>query len=321
MTEVRYSFMSVGSISSSSPALNRVLAAVAGRPSVGVGLRGVSSVEGGQQPAGFTPTEETGFPAGLTQGERPASVRPLKPGEQRNGDGDSFEPNRAERGGVNAGAGGKAEKPNGEPLSDEELKQVEKLKARDQEVRVHEQAHVAAAGPHFRGGPNYEYQQGPDGNKYAVGGSVQIDTSPVPGDPSATILKAQQVRRAALAPAEPSSTDQAVAAKASQMEAQARKELAEEQLESGDLSGADPAGESPVTQAAAGSAAADGGKARPSGDAERRERAGGDADGAKSVAPTERAAAGIKAIAAKVYASAAAGPSQLASAGLGIFYG
>ena len=113
-------------------------------------------------------------------------------------------------------------------LSDSERRQVEKLQARDREVRQHEQAHVAAAGSLFRGGPTYEYQTGPDGRKYAVGGNVQIDTSAVPGDPEATIAKAQQIRRAALAPAEPSGQDRAVAAKANRMESDARQELAEQ---------------------------------------------------------------------------------------------
>ena len=39
-----------------------------------------------------------------------------------------------------------------------------------------------------------------------------MDTSPVPGDPQATIRKAQTVRQAALAPAEPSGQDQRAAA-------------------------------------------------------------------------------------------------------------
>ena len=128
----------------------------------------------------------------------------------------------------------KAQSATGEALSPDEQKQVEKLQERDAEVRQHEQAHVAAAGPHFRGGPNYSYQTGPDGKKYAVGGSVQIDTSPVPGDPEATIAKAQQVRRAALAPVEPSNTDRQVAAAASRMEAEARAELSEKQADKSD---------------------------------------------------------------------------------------
>ncbi len=112
-------------------------------------------------------------------------------------------------------------------LSDEELAQLADLRDRDREVRAHEQAHLAAAGPHARGGASFEYQVGPDGQRYAVGGEVSIDTSSVPDDPAATIQKAQQIRAAALAPASPSAQDQRVAAAATQMEAQARAELAE----------------------------------------------------------------------------------------------
>ena len=75
-----------------------------------------------------------------------------------------------------------------------------KLKKRDQKVRRHEQAHLAAAGGLATGGANLSYQTGPDGKRYIIGGEVNIDTSLVPGDPDATIRKAQQIRRAALAP-------------------------------------------------------------------------------------------------------------------------
>ena len=61
-----------------------------------------------------------------------------------------------------------------------------------------------------------------------MGGEVRIDTSPVEGDPEATLLKAQQIRRAALAPATPSAQDRSVAAKASSLESQARQELLRE---------------------------------------------------------------------------------------------
>ncbi len=113
-------------------------------------------------------------------------------------------------------------------MSMEEKKQLQELRARDAEVRAHEQAHAAAAGNLARGGPSYEYQRGPDGRLYAVGGEVQIDTAPVAGDPEATLRKAEQIQRAALAPAEPSSQDQAVAAQATAMAAQARAEIAKE---------------------------------------------------------------------------------------------
>gem|GEM_PF-5290444 len=89
-------------------------------------------------------------------------------------------------------------------LYEEQLRQVEKLKQRDREVHTHEMAHLAAAGPYAQGGPSFEYQKGPDGQRYAVGGHVNIDTSPVPGDPEATLRKAETVRRAAMAPGNPS---------------------------------------------------------------------------------------------------------------------
>ncbi|MCQ8879820.1 catalase [Pseudoalteromonas shioyasakiensis] len=102
--------------------------------------------------------------------------------------------------------------------------QIEELKARDTEVRVHEQAH-ASIGGQYAGSPSYEYQRGPDGQNYAVGGEVQIDVAEVEGDPQATIEKMQTVRAAALAPAEPSSADRAIAADATQKLAAAQAEL------------------------------------------------------------------------------------------------
>lgn len=120
-------------------------------------------------------------------------------------------------------------------LSQQELAQVRELRTRDREVRAHEQAHASVAGALARGGPSYEYQRGPDGRQYAVGGSVNIDTSAVSGDPQATVAKAQQIKRAALAPAQPSSQDRAVAAAATALEANARAELAQQtQEQSGD---------------------------------------------------------------------------------------
>ncbi len=113
-------------------------------------------------------------------------------------------------------------------LSEEELKQIRELKQRDREVRTHEQAHLAAAGSLARGGPSFKYQRGPDGQQYAVGGEVNIDISAESGDPDATIEKAQQIRRAALAPANPSAKDRSVASAATRLESEARAELAQQ---------------------------------------------------------------------------------------------
>jgi len=103
---------------------------------------------------------------------------------------------------------------------------ISELRSIDIEVRSHEAAHMAAGGSHITGGATYFYQTGPDGKQYAVGGEVGIDISPVPGNPQATIAKMMMVRAAALAPANPSPQDLAVAAAAAQMEAAARAELA-----------------------------------------------------------------------------------------------
>jgi hypothetical protein len=102
----------------------------------------------------------------------------------------------------------------------QEQTEVEQLKKRDHEVRTHEQAHQAAGGD-LVGGANYQFRQGPDGQSYAVNGEVPVDASPVKGDPQATVAKMERVRDAALAPADPSGQDQAVAAKAAAEEAKA----------------------------------------------------------------------------------------------------
>ncbi len=112
----------------------------------------------------------------------------------------------------------------GEPLTDQELRQLTDLKKRDAEVKAHERAHLAAAHGFARGGAHYEYQAGPDGRRYAVGGEVSIDTS-AERDPEATVRKMEIVRRAALAPKNPSAQDRRVAASASQRETVARREI------------------------------------------------------------------------------------------------
>jgi len=108
---------------------------------------------------------------------------------------------------------------------------IQKLAKRDREVKQHEQQHVAAAGSYIKSGPTYSYQVGPDGKRYAVGGQVSIDTSPIPNDSAATIRKAQIVKASALAPANPSAADYSVAVSAAKMEESARIHLREEQQE------------------------------------------------------------------------------------------
>lgn len=116
----------------------------------------------------------------------------------------------------------------GEALNEEDQRQVEELKRRDAQVRAHEQAHMSASAGLVQGGASFTYENGPDGKRYAVGGEVSIDSSKMPDDPRANLAKAQKIRRAALAPSEPSATDRSVAASASRMEAEARLEMARE---------------------------------------------------------------------------------------------
>lgn len=116
-------------------------------------------------------------------------------------------------------------------LSAEEEQMVVELKQRDQEVKTHEMAHLAAAGQYAAGGPSYTYQQGPDGRRYAVGGEVPIDVSEEK-TPEETVQKMQAIKRAAMAPAEPSSADRSIAANAAAMESQARAEIQSQEADS-----------------------------------------------------------------------------------------
>jgi len=114
--------------------------------------------------------------------------------------------------------------PDGDGLNAEEEAVVRDMKERDAEVRQHEQAH-ARVGGRYAGAPQYQHETGPDGRRYAVSGSVAIDVSPVAGDPEETIRKMDIVKRAALAPADPSAQDRAVAARAQQEKLTAQREL------------------------------------------------------------------------------------------------
>lgn len=115
--------------------------------------------------------------------------------------------------------------PNGKELNKEDFQVIESLKKRDAAVRAHETAHATAGGG-LTGSPSYEYQTGPDGKRYAVGGHVSIDTSPGK-TPEETLAKAAKIQAAATAPADPSPADRAIAASAGQMAADARSEILE----------------------------------------------------------------------------------------------
>ncbi len=117
-----------------------------------------------------------------------------------------------------------------EELTQAEQQEVQKLQRVDAEVKAHEQAHKAAAGGLQTSAPSYEYETGPDGEKYAVAGEVQVSYRRS-SDPGKNIQNAQKVRAAALAPADPSAADRAAARQASAEIAQAQAELQQQRAE------------------------------------------------------------------------------------------
>jgi hypothetical protein len=166
--------------------------------------------------------------------EAPPSASSTKQSGQEsapNNDKNKQDKSKSTRDTVSISAQGKqaVEEESSQDLSEDEQDQVQTLKDRDREVRVHEQAH-AAVGGQYAGAPSYDYETGPDGKRYAVGGEVSIDVSREQ-DPQDTIDKMQIVRAAALAPAEPSTQDLKVAAQATQQEGQARAQLSQQVLE------------------------------------------------------------------------------------------
>ncbi|MDQ7055612.1 MAG: putative metalloprotease CJM1_0395 family protein [Persephonella sp.] len=106
---------------------------------------------------------------------------------------------------------------------------LQQLRMIEQKVKAHEMAHKIAGGE-LTGPVQYKYQKGPDGKLYVVGGEVPIKIKQGK-TPEETVEIAQKIKRAALAPADPSPQDRAVAARATMMEIQAKMELMKEREE------------------------------------------------------------------------------------------
>lgn len=103
---------------------------------------------------------------------------------------------------------------------------LDKLQARDKEVRAHEQAHFDKAEDLARSGPVItDYVTGEDGTQYADGGHVTIDTSET-GNPREDLRRGEILVRSAEAPeeiqSELSDADRKVAAKGRSMIARNR---------------------------------------------------------------------------------------------------
>jgi hypothetical protein len=154
------------------------------------------------------------------------SVPVEQAGKGGSGEAGPAEPKAAEASGQQAGTASDAASVDLNLTPDEQI-ELDLLEQRDTEVRAHEQAHVAAGGQYVTGSPTYSYQTGPDGQRYAIGGEVGIDTAPISGDPAASLQKARVIQRAALAPAEPSAQDLQVAASARELEMDAVQQLSE----------------------------------------------------------------------------------------------
>lgn len=90
---------------------------------------------------------------------------------------------------------------------------VEQLRQRDAQVRQEENAHAGGAGS-LAGPISYVYRRGPDGRRYAVGGSVPITIRSVTGDPAEARRLGGKLAAAALAATNPSAADLAAAARA-----------------------------------------------------------------------------------------------------------
>jgi len=84
---------------------------------------------------------------------------------------------------------------------------LEKFKKADAEIKTHEQAHATIG--HTTAPISYNYQKGPDGKMYAVGGHVRLDTS-IPDEPKAAAFKLDMLQKAASAPNNPSGADNAI---------------------------------------------------------------------------------------------------------------
>lgn len=105
---------------------------------------------------------------------------------------------------------------------------------------------MVAAGGLAKSGASYRFVSGPDGQRYAVAGEVQIDISPG-RTPEETLRKARVVQAAALAPADPSGQDRAVAAQAKSLELQAQAAIAKRSLTEQKLAGNYQSGEVPTS--------------------------------------------------------------------------
>jgi hypothetical protein len=88
---------------------------------------------------------------------------------------------------------------------------LNKFKQTDANVRSHEQVHASIG--HTTAPISYNYQEGPDGKMYVVGGSVRLDTS-LPDDPKAAAFKLDQIQKSSSGAADLSGADVSISSQA-----------------------------------------------------------------------------------------------------------
>jgi len=181
--------------------------------------RALAGQEYGQASPPKAQVENTAAQLGIQPSKNMATeFRPYGPGKPRQ---DSLSPALSAPGQRDLQPAGTDETAQEDPQVQQVIAQ---LKATEEKVKAHEAAHKsggAATGP-----ISYSYTRGPDGRNYITGGEVPITIS-TGNTPQETISRMQQVIQAALAPADPSPQDRAVAAQAAAMQQAARQEQAD----------------------------------------------------------------------------------------------
>jgi hypothetical protein len=117
-----------------------------------------------------------------------------------------------------------AKKQNPDDPASNKQKAVEELKSRDKEVRNHEAAHSTNPELIKIGSAQFDYTIGPDGKAYATGGKITLSTGNSK-TPEEALSKAQALKKASMAPGEPSSQDFQALNAAVAMEFEAKNQI------------------------------------------------------------------------------------------------
>jgi hypothetical protein len=135
-----------------------------------------------------------------------------------------IQPGILERAPSGPGAGPRPGARSYQQLEPEERAVVDRLRQRDAQVKQEEKAHAAVAGD-LAGPISYIYQRGPDGQLYAVGGSVPIQAQTVSGDPDEAARIGARLAAAGQAATNPSGADLAAVRAGYRLQGSAEQDL------------------------------------------------------------------------------------------------